>query len=150
MSKQTFQATLQTEDDSTFVVIPFDVKAVFGAGRPPVRATINGYEFRSTLAPYGGTHYLGLNQSVRKAANIKAGDTVTVTLELDESPRVVATPADLAQALKANPAARARWAKLSYSHQKEYVAVIEEARRLETRARRIAKAIEQLAAGSGK
>ncbi|CAG0983302.1 hypothetical protein ANRL3_02272 [Anaerolineae bacterium] len=146
MTKQTFQATLQTEDDSTFVVIPFDVKAVFGAGRPPVRVTINGCEFRSTLAPYGGTHYLGLNQTVRKAASIKAGDTITVTLELDESPRVVAAPADLAQALNANPAAQARWDKLSYSHRKEYVAAIEEAKKPETRARRIAKAIEQLAA----
>lgn len=150
MTKQTFQAALQAEDDSTFVVIPFDAKQVFGSGRPPVRVTINGYEFRSRLAPYGGTHYLGLNQAVRKAANIKAGDTVTVTLELDESPRVVATPADLAQALNANPAAQTRWDKLSYSHRKEYVEAIEAAKKPETRARRIAKAIEQLAAESSK
>jgi hypothetical protein len=144
MTRQTFQATLQTEDDSTFVVIPFDARQVFGAGRPPVRVTINGYEFRSTLAPYGGTHYLGLNQTVRKAANLTAGDTITVTLELDSSPRTIEPPTDLAQALNANLAAQARWDKLSYSHRKEHVEAIKAAKKPETRARRIAKTIEQL------
>jgi len=150
MTTQTFQATLQTEDDSTFVVIPFDVKAVFGSGRPPVRVTINGYEFQSTLAPYGGTHYLGVNQTVRKNAQVQAGDVVQITLELDETPRTIQPPRDLAQALKANPAAQARWNKLSYSHQKEYVEAIEAAKKPDTRARRIVKTIEQLAAESNK
>ncbi len=150
MTKQIFQATLQTEGDSTFVVIPFDVKAAFGSARPPVCVSINGHEFRSTLAPYGGTHYLGLNQAVRKAANVTAGDVVMVTLELDAAPRTIEPPTDLAQALAASPAAQARWDKLSYSHRKEYVAAIEEAKRPETRARRIAKTIEHLIAESAK
>lgn len=150
MTRQHFQATLQTEDDSTFVVIPFDAKQVFGSGRPPVRATINGYEFRTTLAPYGGTHYLGVNQMVRKNAQVQAGDSVQITLELDETPRTIQPPSDLAQALKANPVAQARWDKLSYSHQKESVDAIGAAKKPETRARRITKAIEQLAAESNK
>jgi len=150
MAKQTFQATLQTEDDSNFVVIPFDARAVFGSARPPVRVTINGYEFRSTLAPYGGTHYLGLNRMVRTAANITVGDVITITLELDDAPRTIEPPIDLAQALKANSAAQARWDKLSYSHRREHVEAIEEAKKPATRARRIAKTIEQLRAESAK
>jgi hypothetical protein len=141
-----FRAKLETDDGSTaFVKIPFDVKAVFGKTRPPVRATLNGYDFQSTLMPYGGAHYLGVNQKVRAAAGVKIGDRVEVTLTADEAPRVVKPPADLAQALKANPAAKARWEQLSYTHRTEYVEAIEEAKKPETRARRIAQAIERLA-----
>lgn len=142
-----FRATLQTDDESafTYIVVPFDAKAVFGKGRAPVRVTVNGYEYRSTLAPYGGLYYLPMNQAVRAGAHVKAGDRVGVVLEADESPRTVKPPADLARALKADPAAKARWEELSYTHRKEYVQAIEEAQRPETRARRIAKAIEQMA-----
>ena len=142
-----FRAILETDDGSafTYIVIPFDVKQAFGHGRPPVRVTINGYPYRSTLAPYGGVHYLGVNQSVRDGAQVKAGDKVTVTLELDEAPRTVKVPLELARALKANNAAKARWDKLSFTHQKEYVMAIEEAKKPETRARRITKTVEQLA-----
>ena len=142
-----FRAILETEDDSafTYIVIPFDVKQVFGRGRPPVRVTLKGYEYRTTLAPYGGIHYLGVNQTVRENAGVKAGDRVTVVLELDEALRTIKAPADFARALKGNAAAKARWDKLSYTHRKEYVAAIEGARKPETRARRIAKTIERLA-----
>jgi hypothetical protein len=142
-----FRAALDTEEGSTFtfIKIPFDAKAVFGHGRPPVRVTLNGFEYRSTLASYGGVYYLGVNQTVREGAQVKAGDSVTVVLELDEKPRTVKAPADLARALKANPAAGARWKQLSFTHKKEYAEAIQEARKPETRARRIEKAIEQLA-----
>ena len=141
-----FHAVLETDDGSTaFVKIPFDVKAVFGKARPPVRVTLNGYGFQSTLMPYGGVHYLGINQKVRAAAGVKIGDRVAVTLEADEAPRIIKPPADLARALKASPAAKARWAQLSYAHQKEYVEAIEEAKKPETRVRRVEKTIEQLA-----
>ncbi|HSD83346.1 MAG TPA: YdeI/OmpD-associated family protein [Anaerolineae bacterium] len=144
-----FHATLETDDGSAaFVKIPFAVKAVFGAARPPVRVTLNGYEFQSTLTPYGGMHYLGVNQKVRAAAGVKIGDRVEVTLAADEAPRTIKPPVDLARALKANPAAQARWRQLSFTHQKEYVAAIEDAKKPETRARRIEKTIEQLAGKS--
>ena len=141
-----FRAILETDDESafTYIRIPFDVKAVFGKARLPVRATVNGYGYRSTLAPYGAVHYLGVNQTVRAAAHVKAGDRVDVTLEVDETPRTIKPPADLTRALKANPAAQARWQQLSFTHQKEYVAAIEDAKKPETRVRRIEKTIEQL------
>jgi hypothetical protein len=141
-----FQAVLETDDGSTaFVEIPFDVKAVFGKARPPVRVTLNDYAFQSTLTPYGGVHYLGVNQKVRTAARVKIGDRIEMTLAADDAPRVIKPPADLARALKANLAAKARWAELSYTHRKEYVEAIEAAKKPETRVRRVEKTIEQLA-----
>ncbi len=142
-----FRAILETDDEAafTYIVVPFDAKEIFGRGRPPVRVTLNGYEYRSTLAPYGGLYYLPVNQAVRAGAHVKVGDRVRVVLEADEAPRTVKPTTDLAQALKANPAAKARWDELSYTHRKEYVQAIEDARRPETRARRIAKTIERLA-----
>ena len=142
-----FRATLEADDGSafTYIVVPFDAKEVFGRGRPPVRATVNGYEYRTTLAPYGSEYYLGVNAAVRQGAQIQAGDRVTVTLAADDAPRIVKPPADLARALKANPAAKARWEELSFTHRREYAEAIEKAKKPETRARRIAKAVEQLA-----
>ncbi len=144
-----FRAPLETEAGSfAYIQVPFDVKAVFGKGRPPVRVTLNGCQYRSTLAPYGGVHYLVVNQTVRAAANVKVCDRVDVTLEADETPRTIKPPADLARALKANLAAQARWKQLSFTHQKEYVEAIEDAKKPETRARRIEKTIERLAGKS--
>jgi Bacteriocin-protection, YdeI or OmpD-Associated/Domain of unknown function (DUF1905) len=141
-----FRAVLETDDGSSaFVKIPFDVKVVFGAARPPVRVTLNGYEFQSTLTPYGGVHYLGVNQKVRAAAGVQIGDRVTVKLEADEAPRLIKRPTDLVRALKVNPAAQARWKQLSFTHQREYVEAIEQAKKPETRVRRIEKTVEQLA-----
>ena len=141
-----FRAILETDDGSTaFVKIPFDVKAVFGTARPPVRAALDGYVFQTTLTPYGGVHYLGVNQKVRAASGLKIGDRIEVTLEADESPRIIKPPTDLARALKANPAAKARWDELSYTHRREYVDAVEKAKQPETRARRIAQTIDRLA-----
>jgi hypothetical protein len=145
--RKRFRAILETDDESafTYIKIPFDVKTVFGKARLPVRVTVNGYGYRSTLAPYGGVHYLGVNQTVRQGAQVKAGDRVIVTLEADEAPRTIKPPTDLARALRTSPAAQARWKQLSFTHQKEYVAAIEDAKKPETRLRRIEKTIEQLA-----
>lgn len=95
-----FRAVLETDDESTFtyVRVPFDAQTVFGKGRPPVRVTLNGYEYHSTLAPYGGLYYLPVNQAVRAGAQVNAGDRVSVVLEADEAPRTVKPPADLARA----------------------------------------------------
>jgi uncharacterized protein YdeI (YjbR/CyaY-like superfamily) len=91
-------------------------------------------------------HYLPVSQTVRDGAKVKAGDRVNVTLQLDAEPRVVKVPPDFARALRMNPIAKTKWNKLSYTHRKEYVNAIEEAKKPETRARRIQKAIEQLMA----
>jgi hypothetical protein len=142
-----FRAMLIKDDgtEGTALAMPFDVQQEFGTrGRVPVRGTINGFAFRSTLSPYGGVHYLPVNKALREGAKAQAGDMVSVVLERDNEPRRVTPPPDFDRALKANRAALAAWEKLSYSHRKEYVGAIVEARKPETRVRRIEKAIEEL------
>jgi len=147
MEVMQFKATLTREPDSsaTFVMIPYDILEVWGTrSRVPVKGTINGHAFRSTIAPYGGVHYLGINRNLREAAGVKAGDIVDIELEKDLEPRVLEVPPDFQSALDTNPAARIRWQKLSFTHQREYVESIEEAKKPETRARRIQSAIDAI------
>ncbi len=118
-----------------------------GAKRFPVRATINGHDLRLSVARMGGEYLLGLSKAHRQAAEVTAGDTVECQLELDAAPREVTTPAALAQALAANPPARQAFDGLAYTHRKEFARWIEEAKREETRERRVAKTIEMLHAG---
>ena len=119
---------------------------LFGTrGRVPVRGTLNGAPFRSTLAPYGGAHYLPVNRVLREQAKAVAGDEVAVVLERDTEPRVIEAPADFARAMKTSPAAAAAWEALSYTHRREYVEAIAEAKKPETRDRRIRGAIAELA-----
>jgi hypothetical protein len=150
-TRRSFKAVLFTDPDSrnpnvTGIEIPFDVEKAFGArGRLPVRGTINGFEFRSSLAPYGGKHYMAVNRQMREGAKARAGDTVRLSLEKDEAVREVSVPADFQKALARHSEARAAWAKLSYTHRKEWVQEIEGAKRPETRERRVAKAVAALA-----
>jgi hypothetical protein len=147
MSAPRFEATLEQQGSGTVIVVPFDLKEVFGSGRPPVRATVNGYTFRTTLFTMGGRALLGLNREVRAAAGVEAGQEVSVVLARDEEPRTVEVPGDLAAALEADPRIRETFDGLSYTHRKEYVRWIEEAKREETRTRRVAKSIELLREG---
>lgn len=145
--QQRFQGVLETDLDSsaTFIVIPFDVQQVYGTrGRVPVTGTINGSPFRTTLSPYGGKHYLGINKVTREKANVRAGELVEIVMDYDSAPRTVELPDDFAQALQANELARSAWDKLSYTKQKEYVRSIEEARKPETRQSRITRTIDRL------
>ncbi len=146
-----FRITLEKHEHSeaALMTLPFDVQKVFGTrARVPVRGTINGFAFRSSIFPKGdGRHYMVVNKEVRAGAKVKGGDTVTVHMERDDESRTIEPPADLARALKANKTARAAWEKLSYTRQKEYAAAVAEAKRPETRARRIEKAVTELAAG---
>lgn len=146
-----FRATLNKSEESeaTSINIPFDVEKTYGArGRVPVRGTINGYPFRSSIFRMGGDcHFMVVNKGMREGAKVKAGDTVSVVMERDEEERVILPPKDLARALRTNKDAQAAWKKLSYTHQKEYAQAIEEAKKPETRARRIEKAITQLSSG---
>jgi hypothetical protein len=145
-----FRVRLEQDERSTAtgITIPFDVQKTFGTrARVPVRGTINGFPYRSTIFPMGGCFMMAVNRQMREGAGVKAGETVAVVMERDTEPRVVTPPADLARAIKANKDAQATWDKLSYTHQKEYAQSVEEAKRPETRQRRIERAVEMLAAG---
>jgi Bacteriocin-protection, YdeI or OmpD-Associated/Domain of unknown function (DUF1905) len=125
-----------------------DVLQLFdGAKKPPVKVTIKNHTYRSTIAVYGGRYYLPINRDVKKATGVQAGDDISVVIQRDEEPRLVQVPADLARAFKADPTAAKRFKALSYSHQKEYVDWVEDAKRDETRRRRIAEAVERITAG---
>jgi DNA-binding LytR/AlgR family response regulator len=106
-----------------------------------VKVTINGYTYRNTIAVMGGRYMVGVAAEHRQASGVAAGDTLTIRLELDDEPRTVEIPSDLARALKAARASEA-FERLAYTHRKEHVRAIEDAKKPETRARRIAAAVE--------
>jgi len=111
-SELRFTATLTRQPDSsaTFIAVPADIFTVFGSrGRVMVTGTLNGYEYHSSIFPFGGVHYLGVNRDTREAVGIKAGDVVDVVMRVDDSPRVITMPDDLADALKGNPQAYKNW-----------------------------------------
>lgn len=125
--------------------VPAEVVEALGSGKkPPVRVTITGHTYRSTVAVYGGAFLLPLNAENRRSARVAAGDEIEVDLELDTEPREVSVPADLAAALQAEPVAARHFEALSYSNKRGYVNSIEDAKRPETRQRRIAKTIDAL------
>jgi hypothetical protein len=115
-----------------------------GAKRFPVAATINGYTWRSTVVRMRGEFMLGLSKEVRGNARVDAGDQVQVELELDLAQRTVEVPRALADALARDPEASAAYQRLAYTHRKEFARWIEEAKREETRERRVAKTLEML------
>jgi len=122
------------------------VEALSGGARPPVTITVNGHSWKSRVAIMRGRYLLGLSHANRKAAGVAIGDEVEVELELDFEPRVVVEPPDFAQALDANPVARAAYDRVAYTHKREHVRAIESAKKPETRVRRIEKAIATLQA----
>ena len=124
------------------------VDALAGGRRPPVRATLNGYTYRTSVSPMGGRFMLPVSGDVRDKAGVAAGDLLEVTLVLDTEPRRVEVPPDLAAALSKKRAARAAFDALSYSKQQRLVLPIEAAKTPETRARRVAKALELLRDGA--
>jgi hypothetical protein len=133
---------------AAFVLDDEQVAAVGeGAKRFPVVASVNGYEWRTTVTRMRGEFLVGLNREVREGAGVEAGDTVTLTLALDSEPRDVEVPEALQRALDADPAARAAFGKLAFTHRKEFVRWIAEAKRDETRDRRVARALEMIRAG---
>lgn len=145
--KQIFQTTLEKHEsnDATLIFPPFDLEKVFGAKRVPVKVIINGAEYRTTVFRMDGKYMMVVPKHFREAAGVKAGETITVEMERDTEPRIVEPPQDLRDALNENAQAKAVWEKLSYTHQKEYANAVLEAKKPETRTRRIQKAIEELA-----
>jgi hypothetical protein len=136
-----FQAVLEPFGQAAAVTLPFDPKAEWGKVRAPVRGRIDGYPFTTTVARYGGVDYLAFRREVREAAGVEVGATVAIEVELDTSERVVEVPGDLATAL-GHARVRATFDGLSYTHRKEYVSWVEEAKRDETRRTRIAHAVD--------
>ena len=145
-NKIEFKTKLAQDDKTTAcgIYLPFEPKEVFGKARAPVKVTINGHTFRTTTACMGGCYLIPVNKTNRDGAGIKAGDTITVLMESDTEQRVVEIPSDFARALRANPKAAMAWEKLCFTHQKEYVNAVIEAKKPETRLRRIDSAIKTL------
>lgn len=145
--KATFTTTvLQAEGKSaTGLRVPAEVVAALGKQkRPPVKVSLAGYTYRSTVAPYADVFMLPLAAEHREAAGLQPGDEVEVTLELDQEPRTVEVPDDLAAALAARAGARAAFDALSFTMRKEYARQVESAKAEETRTRRIDKIVEKL------
>ena len=140
--KHTFTAKLR---DGAFE-IPFDVKQEFGVARPPVLMTVLGETHRTRVAVYGGKPILGIWKAVLDKHGLRDGVALEVTIEPDHAPRVVKPPAALATALAKNAKARAGWAAMSFTHQREWARAIDEAKQPATRERRVAQAVEALVA----
>ena len=145
--KQIIEVVLEKHDklEATGITIPFDVEKIFGSKRVPVKAEINGAVYRGSIVVMGGKYMLGIPKAFREAAGIKAGDKITVAIDADDTPRTVETPDDLVAPLK-KAGLSAEWEKLSYTHKKEHARAIEEAKRPETRTKRIERTVEMLAA----
>jgi hypothetical protein len=133
---------------SAFVLTDEQVAEVGeGAKRFPAATTINGYRLRTTVVKMRGEFLFGLSKAARQEASIEIGDTMTFTLELDQAPREVEVPAALAAALDSDPEAKRAFEGLAYTHRKEFARWIDEAKREETRERRVVQAIEMIRSG---
>jgi len=142
-----FEGTLEQQGSGTLLEVPFDVRAVFGTARAPVRGTVNGHPFRTRVAVYGGRYFLGFRREIREAAGFGDGDRLSVVLELDDEPRTVELPAELEAVLAADPEARAAFDRLSYTHRREYAEWVSGAKREETRRARLARTAAMLRDG---
>ncbi len=144
--KQKFSAVIEDAGGGgAYVSIPFDVEEIFGNKRPKVKATIQGVPYRGTLVRMGGPyHLLPVLKEIREKIGKSFGDEIEIEVEEDTEPRQVEIPQDLKDALQDHPQALAFFLQLSYTHQKEYVRWIEEARRVQTRQSRVAQTVEKL------
>ena len=134
---------------ATGLIAPFDVPQTFGTrARVPVRGTINGFPFRSSLMPMGGCHLMAVNKEMREGAGVQAGDEVDVVMERDDAPRTVDPPPPLAKELAKNKKALQHWDRLAFTHKKEMARWISEAKQDETRKRRLTKVLQILKTGT--
>jgi hypothetical protein len=143
-----FETSLSSSGNNTGIPVPDHVIEQLGHGkRPPVLVTINGYEYRSTVAVMGGQHLIGVSAAVRAATGLKGGDPISVTLKVADTPREVAVPADFAAAMEESALARQFFDGLSNSLQRYHVDNVNAAKAPETRQRRIDKAVALFVAG---
>ena len=144
-----FKAVLRPDPTGagTFIAVPREVEKKLGLmGRPKIQAVIAGHPYRGSLMPTPEGFCLGVLKAIQQSAGVTRGDTITVELELDTAPRVIAPPADLKRALAKDVKAAAAWEKLSYTNKREIALSLEEARKKETRERRLSSALERLRA----
>jgi bifunctional DNA-binding transcriptional regulator/antitoxin component of YhaV-PrlF toxin-antitoxin module len=144
-----FSSTLELGGrTATGLEVPADlVEALGGGKRPKVTVTLAGYTYRSSIAAMGGRYLIPVSAEVRERTGVAAGDVLEVEVALDDAPREVEVPPDLAAALAADPAAAAAFTGLSYSHQRRHVLSVEGAKAAETRARRVAAVVAALQPG---
>lgn len=143
-TKTQFEAVIQEgRGGGAFVELPFDIKQVFGTARPKVLVTFDGEPYRGSVATMGGTGIVGVLKAIRKKLGKDIGDRVTVTIEPDMAPREVTIPADVRAALMKDNL-EARFEALAYTHRREHINAIEEAKQEATRLRRIGKLIDAL------
>lgn len=144
MSKSiSYRCKIGGDAHSVFAIpVPFDPKEIFGKVRAPVVVKIGEFSYRSTIAAMGGPLFIPFRKSHREAAGIKLGQEIDVTLTLDEAPRTVELPEDLCALIRALPGGIETWEKASYTHRREYVEAINDAKKPETREKRIALALD--------
>jgi hypothetical protein len=145
----TLEGQLVTRGPAAALILDDQQVATVGEGakRFPVVATVNGYTWRTSVARMRGEFMVGLNRQVREGAGVQAGDTVTLELALDTEERTVEVPPALAEALDNDPQAKTAFAGMAFTHRKEYARWIDEAKKEETRARRVAQAVEMIRTG---
>jgi hypothetical protein len=144
-----FRASVEPAEPMRGLEVPPEVVEALGGGkRPRVTITLNGHSWNSRVAIMRGRCLLGLSNANRQAAGVVTGDEVEVDVERDDEPLVVVEPADFTRALDAEPVARAAYDRLAYTHKREHVRAIESAKKPETRARRIEKALAMLRDGA--
>ena len=139
---------LQSDKTATGIEVPPAVVEALGAGkRPPVRVTINGFTYRSTVAVMGGRYLIGVSAAVRAATGLKGGDPISVNLKVADTPREVEVPLDFAAAMDEHAPAREFFDQLSNSMQRYHVDNINAAKSPQTRQRRIDKSVALFLAG---
>ena len=149
MSSLTLTTRLEPRGPAAALVLTDDEVAALGGGkRAAVRVTIGERTARLRLAVMGGENLIGLSKAARAELGVDIGEEVTATVELDETPREVDVPEALAAALAADPDAAKAFAALAFTHRKEYAAWVAEAKRDETRERRVAQTLEDAARGA--
>jgi len=142
-----FETRMSLVGNNTGIEVPPEVIEALGAGKkPPVVVTVNGYEYRNTVAVMGGKYMISFSSDKRAATGIGGGDPIVVDLEVDTAPRTVEVPDDLAAALDGAPGARAAFDALSPSAKKAHVTAVEGAKAAETRQRRIDGIVAKLTA----
>ena len=137
----------RVQKTATMFRVPFDLEEAFGRARPPVKVTIRSHTWRTTPGVYGGVGHIVVSRAVKAATGVDAGDRVRVTMELDTERRTVEAPRDLRSALDRKPEVAKAFDRMSLTHRREYVEWVEEAKRPETRARRVVGTVERVREG---
>jgi hypothetical protein len=148
MGKQTFIAVIKAFNrGGAGVFIPFDVKKVFGKARSKIKGTIDKHPYQTTTAVMGSKYLLGIRKEIRETIGKNIGDNVKVVMEIDTEERIIVVPDDFRKALDRDKEAKEIFSNFAYTHRKEYVRWIEDAKKPETRTNRILKAVEMISAG---